>query len=109
MSITERTVKNKRNSAGILTGKPGVVYDVNVKYRSEGKLKAHTKKGFATKSEAQQYEAMMKNKLANPSYYTSWQSDWGEMRICAPVPKPAIKAIFATTSIPLSEMYTWGS
>ena len=38
MSITERTVKNKRNSAGILTGKPGVVYDVNVKYRSEGKL-----------------------------------------------------------------------
>ncbi len=68
MSITERTVKNKRNSAGILTGKPGVVYDVNVKYRSEGKLKAHTKKGFATKSEAQQYEAMMKNKLANPSY-----------------------------------------
>ena len=32
MSITERTVKNKRNSAGILTGKPGVVYDVNVKY-----------------------------------------------------------------------------
>ena len=68
MSITERTVKNKRNSAGILTGKPGVVYDVNVKYRSEGKLKAHTKKGFVTKSEAQQYEAMMKNKLANPSY-----------------------------------------
>ena len=68
MAITERTVKNKRNSAGILTGKPGIVYDVNVKYRSEGKLKAHSKKGFATKSEAQQYEAMMKNKLANPSY-----------------------------------------
>ena len=68
MAITERTVKNKRNSAGILTGKPGIVYDVNVKYHSEGKLKAHSKKGFATKSEAQQYEAMMKNKLANPSY-----------------------------------------
>ena len=68
MAITERTVKNKRNSAGILTGKPGIVYDVNVKYRSEGKLKSHSKKGFATKSEAQQYEAMMKNKLANPSY-----------------------------------------
>lgn len=68
MAITERTVKNKRNSAGILTGKPGIVYDVNVKYQSEGKLKAHSKKGFATKSEAQQYEAMMKNKLANPSY-----------------------------------------
>ena len=68
MAITERTVKNKRNSAGILTGKPGTVYDVNVKYQSDGKLKAHSKKGFATKSEAQQYEAMMKNKLANPSY-----------------------------------------
>ena len=68
MAITERTVKNKRNSAGILTGKPGIVYDVNVKYQSDGKLKAHSKKGFATKSEAQQYEAMMKNKLANPSY-----------------------------------------
>lgn len=68
MAITERTVKNKRNSAGILTGKPGTVYDVNVKYQSDGKLKAHSKKGFATKSEAHQYEAMMKNKLANPSY-----------------------------------------
>ena len=68
MAITERTVKNKRNSTGVLTGKPGIVYDVNVKYRSEGKVKAHSKKGFATKSEAQQYEAMMKNKLANPSY-----------------------------------------
>ena len=68
MAITERTVKNKRNSVGILTGKPGIVYDVNVKYQSDGKLKAHSKKGFATKSEAQQYEAMMKNKLANPSY-----------------------------------------
>lgn len=68
MAITERTVKNKRNATGVLTGKPGIVYDVNVKYRSEGKVKAHSKKGFATKSEAQQYEAMMKNKLANPSY-----------------------------------------
>lgn len=68
MAITERTVKNKRNATGVLTGKPGIVYDVNVKYRSEGKVKTHSKKGFATKSEAQQYEAMMKNKLANPSY-----------------------------------------
>lgn len=68
MAVTERTVKNKRNSSGVLTGKPGIVYDVNVKYRSEGKLKAHSKKGFATKGEAQQYEATMKNKLSNPSY-----------------------------------------
>lgn len=65
MAITERTVKNKRNSTGVLTGKPGIVYDVNVKYRSEGKVKTHSKKGFATKSEAQQYEAMIK---------VSWQT-----------------------------------
>lgn len=68
MAITERTVKNKRNSSGILTGKPGTVYDVNIKYTSEGRPKTYSKKGFATKSEAQQHEALMKNKLANPSY-----------------------------------------
>ena len=27
MAISERTVQNKRNSAGELTGKPGTVYD----------------------------------------------------------------------------------
>ena len=68
MAITERTVKNKRNSAGILTGRPGTVYDVNIKYTSEGRPKTYSKKGFPTKSEAQQHEATMKNKLANPSY-----------------------------------------
>ena len=68
MAITERTVQNKRNSTGELTGKPGTVYDVNIKYKSNGKQKTHSKKGFTTKKEALQYEASMKNKLSNPSY-----------------------------------------
>lgn len=68
MAITERTVQNKRNSAGELTGKPGTVYDVNIKHKVNGQQKTHSKKGFATKKEALQYEAAMKNKLSNPSY-----------------------------------------
>lgn len=68
MAISERTVQNKRNSAGELTGKPGTVYDVNIKYKSNGQPKTHVKKGFPTKREAQQYEAAMKTKLANPTY-----------------------------------------
>ena len=68
MAITERTVQNKRNSVGELTGKPGIVYDVNIKHKVNGQQKTHSKKGFATKKEALQYEAAMKNKLSNPSY-----------------------------------------
>ena len=68
MAITERTVQNKRNSVGELTGKPGIVYDVNIKHKFNGQQKTHSKKGFATKKEALQYEAAMKNKLSNPSY-----------------------------------------
>ncbi len=68
MAITERTVQNKRNSAGELLGKSGVVYDVNVKYKVNGERKTYSKKGFATKKEALQHEAAMKNKLSNPSY-----------------------------------------
>lgn len=68
MAITERIVQNKRNSAGELTGKPGTVYDVNIKHKVNGQQKTHSKKGFATKKEALQYEAAMKNKLSNPSY-----------------------------------------
>ena len=38
MGISERQVKNKRNSKGVPTGKPGTVYDVNIKYiTAEGK------------------------------------------------------------------------
>lgn len=68
MAISERAVKNKRNSAGELTGKPGTVYDVNIKYTSGGENKTHARKGFPTKREALQYEAEMKAKLTNPSY-----------------------------------------
>ncbi|SBV99071.1 Phage integrase [uncultured Eubacteriales bacterium] len=68
MSVSERTVKNKRNSSGELTGRSGLVYDVNIKYRSSGQTKTHSKKGFATKKAALEYEAAMRAKLINPSY-----------------------------------------
>lgn len=68
MAISEREVRNKRNSAGELTGKPGTVYDVNIKYKSNGEIKTYVKKGFATKKAAIQHEAAVKNKLSNPTY-----------------------------------------
>lgn len=68
MAVTERTVKNKRNSSGELTGKAGTVYDVNIKYKSEGRSKTYSRKGFPTKKEALLHEADMKAKLTNPSY-----------------------------------------
>jgi len=68
MAIQERTVKNKRNASEELTGKAGTVYDVNIKYKSEGKSKTYSRKGFPSKREAQQHEAEMKGKLTNPSY-----------------------------------------
>lgn len=68
MAITERSVKNKRNSSGELTGRAGTVYDVNIKYKSEGKSKTYSRKGFPTRKEAVQHEADMKAKLTNPSY-----------------------------------------
>lgn len=68
MAIAERTVQNKRNAAGELTGKSGKVYDVNIKYKAGGQAKSHSKKGFPTKKAAQEYEASMRSKLTNPSY-----------------------------------------
>ena len=47
MAISTRQVKNKRDSNGILTGRPGTVYDVNIKYIApDGKKKTYAKKGF---------------------------------------------------------------
>jgi len=47
MAITQRQVKNKKDSKGILTGKEGVVYDVNIKYTTtDGKKKTYAKRGF---------------------------------------------------------------
>ena len=44
------------------------MYDVNIKYKSEGKSKTYSRKGFPTRKEAVQHEADMKAKLTNPSY-----------------------------------------
>lgn len=49
MAISSRQVQNKRDSNGVLTGKPGTVYDVNIKYNSPEGKKTYSKKGFATK------------------------------------------------------------
>ena len=68
MAIIERTIKNKRTASGELAGKPGTVYDVRIKYRSEGKYKNYVKKGFASRREAKQHEAEMQQKLTNTAY-----------------------------------------
>lgn len=53
MAVSSRKVQNKRDSNGVLTGKAGTVYDVNIKYTGQdGKKKSYAKKGFATKKEA---------------------------------------------------------
>ena len=48
MAISTRQVKNKRDSNGVLTGRPGTVYDVNIKYTApDGKKKSYAKKGLS--------------------------------------------------------------
>ena len=71
MSVSARTVKNKRDADGVLTGREGVVYDVDIKYKTPDGYKHYVKKGFHTKKEALQHEAEMKVKLANPVYSPS--------------------------------------
>ena len=72
MAIRTRQAKNKRDSNGVLTGRPGTVYDVDIKYTApDGAKKSYTKRGFATKSEAAQHEAEMKTKLQNPGQIAS--------------------------------------
>lgn len=67
MAISSRQVKNKRDGSGALTGRPGTVYDVNIKYTApDGKKKTYAKKGFPTKKDAVQHEAEMKTKLQSP-------------------------------------------
>lgn len=68
MAVSTRTVKNKRDATGQLTGRAGTVYDVNIKYKTGGNIKTYSKKGFITKKEAIQHEAEMKMKLSNQSY-----------------------------------------
>ena len=58
MAIRTRQAKNKRDSNGVLTGRPGTVYDVDIKYTApDGAKKSYTKRGFATKREAAQHRA----------------------------------------------------
>ncbi|KKI51585.1 site-specific integrase [Christensenella hongkongensis] len=68
MAVSARKVKNRKNADGILTGKPGTVYDVYIKYVSNGERKTYGKRGFATKTQAEKHEAEMKVKLSKPSY-----------------------------------------
>ena len=68
MAVQARVIQNKRDANGVLTGKSGTVYDVNIKYNSAEGKKTYTKRGFTTKKEAQQHEAEMRVKLSNPTY-----------------------------------------
>ena len=68
MAVSSRQVQNKRDGNGVLTGKPGTVYDVNIKYNAPDGRKSYMKRGFATKKEATQHEAEMKTKLQNAAY-----------------------------------------
>jgi len=80
MAIQPREIKNKRDSNGILTGKPGIVYDVNIKYNTPTGKKTYSKRGFAKKTDAAQHEAEMKVKLSNPTY-SPIQAAQGKMRV----------------------------
>jgi integrase len=68
MAIQSRMIQNKRDANGVLTGKRGTVYDVNIKYNSPDGKKTYTKRGFSTRKEAAQHEAEMKVRLQNPGY-----------------------------------------
>lgn len=68
MAITARQVKNKKNADGVLTGRSGTVYDVNIKYKTGEGYKSYGKRGFLTKQEAAQHEAEMLIKLNSPAY-----------------------------------------
>lgn len=49
MAISSRQVQNKRDSNGVLTGKPGTVYDVNIKYNSPEGKKTYSEKALLPK------------------------------------------------------------
>lgn len=50
MAVSSRKVQNKRDSNGVLTGKAGTVYDVNIKYTGQdGKKKSTQKKALQPK------------------------------------------------------------
>ncbi len=77
MAVSTRQVKNKRNANGVLTGRAGTVYDVNIKYTTpEGAKSTYAKKGFLTRKDALQHEAEMRVRLQTPCLTSSavfWQ------------------------------------
>ena len=69
MSITARDIKNKKDRAGVPTYRPGVVYDVNIKYKWEdGSFKTYGKRGFYSKSDAIMHQSKMRVKLQDAYY-----------------------------------------
>lgn len=69
MALRTRQVKNKRDANGNPTGRAGVVYDVNIKYKTpEGEKATYEKRGFLTKKEALTHEAEIKAKLQAPTF-----------------------------------------
>ena len=76
MAIRTRQVKNKRDSNGVLTGRPGTVYDVDIKYTApDGAKKTYTKRGFATKRDASQ----RKQTVAN--YLNEWVESYARVNL----------------------------
>lgn len=63
MAISARMIQNKHT-----TGIPSLVYDVNLKYRSEGSRKTYSKKGFKTESLAREHELEMKCNFSDPTF-----------------------------------------
>jgi len=50
MAISSRQVQNKRDGNGVLTGRPGTVYDVNIKYKApDGTKNPIPKRAFPRK------------------------------------------------------------
>lgn len=68
MAIVSRQVEKKKNADGVSTGTSGVVYDVNIRYKTADGYKTYGKRGYSTKQDALQHEAEMKVKLTNPGY-----------------------------------------
>jgi integrase len=68
LSIQTRTIKNKRDAEGALTGRAGTVYDVFIRYKTDEGYKTYGKRGFTSKTEAIQHEAEMQVKLRRPGF-----------------------------------------
>ena len=68
MAIRERDVKNKKTHFGGRSGQAGTVYDVNIKFKSEGRSRTYAKKGFLTMEDALSHQHEMTIKLADPDY-----------------------------------------